>query len=199
MRFASACLLSAAFAALAVAVAAGVFTGLDQWSVLHLMPGAQFRNNEGGILEAVIPLWGTHWHNVWSIAANVVTLPASFVVALAIALRRSPPIAVMIVAGTAVEALCKETLTRPMLFDATHYTTGFDTSFPSGHALRTVLVAAVVARPLAAAWAVGSIALLQLAGWHTPTDIAGGLLLGLLGLLGARALRGRRLLRSAAR
>jgi hypothetical protein len=46
-----------------------------------------------------------------------------------------------------------------------------------------VIVAAAVAwawprgRRFAVAWAIVSIVLLQLAGWHTPTDIAGGVLL----------------------
>jgi hypothetical protein len=47
---------------------------------------------------------------------------------------------------------------------------------------------------LAIVWAIASLTLVLLAGWHTPTDIAGGLLLAALALLGARcagALRGR--------
>jgi membrane-associated phospholipid phosphatase len=196
MRSAFACL--SAYAALAALVAAGVFTGLDQWAVDHLMPGASFTNQESGLAAAVIPLWGTHWNNGWSIAANVVTVPASFLVALCLALWRSRAVAVAVVLGTAIEGLFKATLSRPALYDGLHHITGFDTSFPSGHSLRTVLVAALVARPLGIPWAVASIVLLQLAGWHTPTDIAGGLLLGALGLLGARRLRGRRLPRRAA-
>lgn len=198
MRSRSAFLVSAAFAALAAAVAAGVFTGLDQWSVDHLMPGGTFTSDESGLLEALVPLYGTHWGNAYSVAANVVTLPASFVIALAIVARRSRALAVVLVVGTAVETLCKEVLDRPALYSGAHHITGFDSSFPSGHTLRTVLVAAAVAQPWGAAWAVASIVLLQLAGWHTPTDIAGGLLLGLLGLLGARALRRGRLLRRRA-
>lgn len=198
MRFGFA-FLSAAFAALAVTVAAGGLTGLDQWAVDHLMPGATFNAEEAGLAEALIPLYGTHWGNAWSVAANIVTLPASFVVALAITAWRAPALAVAVVAGTAVEALFKEVLARPALYDGAQHVTGFDTSFPSGHTLRTVLVAAAVTQPFGAAWAVASIALLQLAGWHTPSDIAGGVLLGLLGLLGARALGGRRLARGAAR
>ena len=195
MRFAFGFLVSA-FALLAILVAVGAFTGLDQWSVDHLMPGATFNNEESSLADALVPLWGTHWEHGWSIAANVVTLPASFLVALGLALWRSRAIAAAVVAGTAVEGLFKATLSRPALYDGARHIAGFDTSFPSGHTLRTVLVAALVARPLGAAWAVASIALLQLAGWHTPTDIAGGLLLGLLGLLGARRLGGRRLARS---
>lgn len=197
MRSASV-LLSAAFAALAIAVAAGAFTGVDQWSVDHLMPGAHFTSQKSSLTDALIPLWGTHWSNAWSVAANVVTLPASFLVALALTLWRSRALAVFVVAGTVVEGVCKELLSRPALHDGALHIVGFDTSFPSGHTLRTILVAALVVRPLGVAWAIASIAMLQLAGWHTPTDIVGGALLGALGLLGARRLRGRRLLRGRA-
>ncbi|MES1248143.1 MAG: hypothetical protein ABUS54_10765, partial [Actinomycetota bacterium] len=102
MRFAFACL--SAFVLLAILVATGVCTGLDQWSVDHLMPGATFSNQESSLADALVPLWGTHWGNGWSIAANVVTLPASFLVALALTLWRSRRLAVAVVLGTAVEA-----------------------------------------------------------------------------------------------
>jgi membrane-associated phospholipid phosphatase len=198
VRSRSAFLVSAAYAALAILVAAGAFTWLDQWAVDHLMPGASFGSEESGLAEALIPLWGTHWGNAFSIAANVVTAPASFLVALAISAWRSRILAVLLVAGTAVETLCKEVLTRPELQHGAQHIPAFDSSFPSGHSLRTVIVAAAVAQPWGAVWAVASIVLLQLAGWHTPTDIVGGVLLGALALLGARALRGRRLLRRRA-
>lgn len=197
MRFAFAFLLSA-FVALCVLVAVGVLGGLDQWSVDHLMPGATFTNEESSLVDALVPLWGTHWSNGWSVAAAVVTLPASFFVALALTAWRAPALAVAVIAGTAVETILKHVLTRPSLHHGALHITGFDGSFPSGHTLRTVLVAALVAQPLGAAWAAASIVVLELDGWHTPTDIAGGLLLGLLGLLGARALRGRRLARGRA-
>jgi membrane-associated phospholipid phosphatase len=193
VRFRSA-FLSGSFAVLAIGVAAGWFTGIDQWAVDHLMPGATFTNEEAGLAEALIPLYGTHWDNAWSIVTNIVTVPASFLVALALCAWRSRALAIVVVVGTAVEALCKELLSRPALYDGAHQITGFDNSFPSGHSLRVVLVATLVAQPFGAAWAVASIALLLLGGWHTPSDIAGGIVLGLLGLLGARALRGRRLL-----
>jgi len=107
--------------------------------------------------------------------------------------------------GSAIELLCKHVLVRPALHDGSFHIAAFDSSFPSGHALRAVLVAFAIARswprvrPLAVAWVVASVVLLQLAGWHTPSDLAGGLLLGglavlsLLGLRAAGAFRARRL------
>jgi membrane-associated phospholipid phosphatase len=203
VRYASAYLLSALFAALAVLVAAGAFTGIDQWAVDHLMPGATFSTEDNGILGSIVPLYGAHWDNPWSAAADIVTLPAAFVISLVLVAWRSRAAALLLVAATAVETLCKHVLDRPALYDGAHHVTAFDSSFPSGHTLRTVILAGVFLSPLAAAWAVASIVLLQLAGWHTPSDIAGGIVLGLLALLGARraagALRARGLLRSRPR
>jgi membrane-associated phospholipid phosphatase len=200
VRFASACLLSGGFAALAVLVATGALNGLDQWGVDHLMPGGTFESEDSGLLGAVLPLYGTHWGNAWSVAANIVTLPAAFVISLALVAWRSRPLAAALVLGTAVETLCKGVLSRPELFHGAHHIAGFDSSFPSGHTLRTVILAGAFARPWWAAWAVASIVLLQLGGWHTPSDIAGGIVLGGLALLGARgaarALRARGLLGS---
>jgi membrane-associated phospholipid phosphatase len=201
MRFAFACL--SAFAALAIAVAAGAFTGLDQWAVEHLMPGGRFTGGEPSLLDALVPLAGTRWSSTWSVLVNVVAAPASFLVALAIVAWRSRVLAALLVAAVAVETLCKELLTRPDLHHSGRHVVAFDDSFPSGHALRAVLVAGALASPWAAAWAVSAVALLELAGWHTPTDIVGGLLLGASALLvrgrAARALRGRRLARGRAR
>jgi membrane-associated phospholipid phosphatase len=186
--------LGAAFAALAVLVAAGAFTGLDQWAVDHLMPGGAFSAHEPSLVDALVPLKTTHWHDPWSVAVNVLTLPASFVIALALVAWRSRLLAALLLAAVAVETLCKHVLDRPPLQHGGLHVVGFDDSFPSGHALRAVIVAGAFLSPLAALWALASIVLLELAGWHTPTDIAGGIALGLLALLCARALRGRRLL-----
>ena len=82
MRFAFACL--SCFAALAIAVALGAFTGLDQWAVAHVMPGRRFTGGEPSLLDALIPLAGTHWSSAWSVLVNVVTLPASLLVAPAV-------------------------------------------------------------------------------------------------------------------
>ena len=200
MRFAYAFL--SAFAALAVAVAAGAFTGLDQWGVEHVMPGGHFTGRAPSLLDSLVPLAGTRWSSAWSVLANVVTLPASFLVALAIVAWRSRVLAALLVAAVAVETLCKELLARPELHHGSQHVVAFDDSFPSGHALRAVIVAGAIASPWATAWVVSAIVLLQLAGWHTPTDIAGGLLLGASALLArggaARALGRRRLARRRA-
>lgn len=191
----SAALLSCAFAALAVLVTVGAFTRVDQWAVDHLMPGASFHHPQGGLLDGLVPLLHSRWDSPYAVAANIVTLPAVFLFALAIAFASSRMLAIALVAAVAVEVLCKELLTRPPLHNGSFAT--FDSSFPSGHALRTVIVAGAIASAwpragrFAAAWAIGSIVLLLLAGWHTPTDLAGGVLLGGLALLGARLARTR--------
>ena len=188
-------LLSCAFAALAALVAVGALTRADQWAVEHLMPGESVHHVQGGVLDGLVPLLHSRWDSPYAVAANIVTLPASFLLALAIAFACSRAFGIALVAAVAVEVLCKELLVRPALHDGSFHIASFDSSFPSGHALRTVIVAAAIAssrphagRP-AAVWAIASIALLLLAGWHTPTDLAGGVLLGWLALLGARRLR----------
>ena len=194
----SAAVLAAAYATLAVLVAAGALTRVDQWGVDHLMPGAHFHAARHGLAAGIVPLLGAHWHGGLAIAANIVTLPASFAISLALVAWRSRLLAAALLAAVAVEVVCKELLTRPALYDGSFHIGTFDSSFPSGHTLRTVIVAAAlwpVLRLWAAAWAVASVVLLQLAGWHTPTDVAGGLVLALLALLcagGAGALGRRR-------
>jgi hypothetical protein len=192
-------LLAGAFAALAVLVAAGAFTHLDQWSVDHLMPGGDFHHGKEPLSDGLVPLRDAAWGNGWRIAADIITLPASFLIALVIVVACSRPLAVALLAAVAVEVLCKEFLTRPALYDGAFHITGFDNSFPSGHALRALLVAAAVStrwprtRVFVAAWAAATISLLLLAGWHVPTDLAGAIVLALLGAGSARALRRRRL------
>jgi membrane-associated phospholipid phosphatase len=191
-------LLAAAFAALAVLVAAGSLTWIDQWAVDHLMPGAHYRKTTQTFVESVVPLLRASWHPLLHGIANVVTLPASVLPSLLIAgagwlvlRRRGRRRAAVVwaaawVAGTAIEVLTKETLTRPALYAHGMHLVGFDASFPSGHTIRIVLVAATVAvvwpatRLWVAAWAACAIVLTELAGFHTPSDIAGGLVLAAL-------------------
>ena len=188
-------LLAGGFAALASLVAAGTLTSADQWAVDHLMPGASFHHAKESLLDGLVPLYHSRWNSVWAVTVNLVTLPASFLVALAIVAACSRALAAALLAAVVVEGVCKEVLTRPPLHHGSLHIAPFDSSFPSGHALRTVLVAAGVAwtwprvRTVAVAWAIATIPVLLLAGWHTPTDLAGGLILAWLALLGARSAR----------
>jgi membrane-associated phospholipid phosphatase len=198
----SSALLAAVFAALAGLIAAGSFSGLDQWAVDHAMPGASFSRVSTSLLTDVIPLYHVRWASPWSVATNLVTLPASFLLSLIIVAALSRRLGLALLACVAVEVICKETLTRPALHDGALHIGPFDSSFPSGHALRTVLIAVAVANAwprlafAATAWATGSVVLLLLGGWHTPSDLVGGVVLGLLGATAAGALRRRRLARA---
>jgi membrane-associated phospholipid phosphatase len=198
----SAAVLAATYAALAVLFALDAFRSIDQWAVDRLMPGAEFTGKEPSLLDSLVPLLHAGWGSGWDVAANVVTFPAGFVVSLVLAALLSRRLALVLLAAVAVEAICKRTLEGPALYDGRLHIAAFDSSFPSGHTLRAVILAGAVAvlfprvRALAVAWSVAAIALLVVAGWHTPSDLAGGVVLGLLALLGARAagaLRARRL------
>jgi membrane-associated phospholipid phosphatase len=190
--------LAAAYAALAVLVAAGALNGLDQWAVDHLMPGLGQAGRKPSLAEAAVPLLQAGWSTALAAVANVVTLPAQALVASTLAAvcclalwrrgRRRAGIAwgVAWIAGNAVEVLCKSTLARPLLHAHGHALVAFQSSYPSGHTLRSVLLAAAVAtvwpfaRRWTAAWAAASLVLLEVAGFHVPSDIVGGLLLALL-------------------
>ena len=181
-----------AFAALAVLVAAGAFTSFDQWAIDHAMRAAGFTPGKPTLTGALIPLWHERWHSAGTAAADVFTLPAYALPAAAIVVvaclrlrgRRAVLLAAAFAIGNAVEVLTKALLTRPALHWHALHLAGFDNSYPSGHALRAVFVAAAVAwawpraRRVAALWAVGTLVALEAAGLHVPTDIAGGLLLG---------------------
>lgn len=188
---ASAAAAFAAFAALAVLVAHGTLTRLDQWSVDHLMPGAAF-SGKPTLADAVVPLLGARWHPALHAVSEIVTLPASFTPALALVAaactrvrgRAAVALGAAFVAGNVIEIVVKSSLTRPPLHAHGVSLAGFASSYPSGHTIRTILVALAIAWAWprltwwALAWATGSVVLLLLGGHHVPSDIAGGLLAG---------------------
>jgi membrane-associated phospholipid phosphatase len=200
--------LAAAYAALAVAVATGALNGVDQWAIDHVMPGVGISSAEPTLVEAAVPLLHAGWGTWLHVVANVVTLPAQGLVSLAIllVLRDLRRLAAWL-GVDAVELLCKQVIVRPPLYHDGVHLVAFDSSFPSGHTLRSLVVAAAVAaawpraRWAVAAWAASSLLLLELAGHHVPSDIAGGVVLAgfVLGALAplprgggaARALRAR--------
>lgn len=191
---------AALFAALAGLVAAGAASGFDQWACDHLMPFAAAPGPPPAFLESLVPLYHASWQPAGVALAQVVTLPGQVVVSFLLVLAgawklREPRWLVLWIAAVGVEMLCKHLITRPALYRGGVHVTGFDSSWPSGHALRCILVAVVLAtawprlRGPLAAWLAAAVVLLELAGFHTPTDLAGGLLLGLLGWGAARAAR----------
>ena len=202
--------MAALFALLAVLVAAGVFTGLDQLAVDRLMPGLDHSpvSQEGGLLagrsfgEALVPRFREPVDA--SVGASLATylvvlvgatLPATLIVggALLVLARRgrgalAGPLAAAYVVAVAVEVLAKSTLVRPELYRSGQggvlvHVRPFDSSFPSGHALRAALIAICVAaawprlRVILGAWALAVPALLVTGGWHTPTDVVAGTVL----------------------
>ena len=196
--------LAAAYAALAVLVVGGTVTGIDQWSVDHLMPGLSSDSVKPTLLEAVVPLLHAHWGTALGVIGNVVTLPAQVAISTALAgaccvvlLRRGRRRAAVAwaavwLAGNVIEVCFKAVLERPLLESHGHPLYAFASSYPSGHTLRSVLLAALIGaawpgvRVWAALWAGASLALLELDGFHVPSDIAGGALLALLGVAVAR-------------
>jgi membrane-associated phospholipid phosphatase len=187
---ASALAFAAGFAVLAALVAGGELNSVDQWAVDRAMPGADF-TGKPTFADAVIPLWGVHWHGVLHVVSELVTLPASFTAAtllvaaagLAVRGRAAVVFGLAFAAGNAIEVVVKGTLRRPALHAHGEHLSGFDASYPSGHTMRTVLLAVAVAWAwprltfVAGAWVVSSLVLIELGGQHVPSDIAGGLLL----------------------
>jgi len=167
--------------------------------------------------ESLVPLLHAPFHPLGVGVTQIVSLPGQVVISLLLVLIAARKLwtvgrveaavwwTVAWVAAVAVEVVFRHTLTRePLHRDGVHLV-GFDSSWPSGHALRCALVAGALAAawprlrlPLAA-WLAAVVGLLELAGFHTPTDLAGGLLLATAAAAVAVALEGSGLLRRGAR
>src|SRR3954470_15983088 len=192
-----------AFAALAVLVAhGGAVHRIDAWAVHHAMPGLDPSSRAPSVGGSLIPLRHASVDDRSSrirLVTNLWTFPASagvsallFAGGALLLLRRGRRTAAVFwagawVAGNLIEVLCKDTIERPPLFALVHgvpvHLAGFDSSYPSGHTLRSLLLAGLVAalwpraRRPAFAWAAVALPLLLVAGFHTPSDIVGGALL----------------------
>ncbi len=199
---------AAAFAALAVLVAHGSLTRLDQWAIDHAMADVHRAGTRPSLGDGLVPFLGAHWDSWLDVVANIVTAPASLLFSLLIVgaacvrlRRRGRPgaaaaWAAVFAAGNLVEWLCKSVLERPALYRHGLHLSAFDSSYPSGHTIRSVLIVAALAaawpasRLWAAAWATAAIVLLEVDALHTPSDIAGGLLLTVLLISAAQAAKG---------
>src|SRR5262245_50261328 len=154
--------LALAFVALAALVAGGQLGALDRYAVLHWMRGL----DPSEATDTVPPVTGLFLPfrlgtPAWEQALDVVTYPASVLVSLVILglgcwalLRRGARAAALVwaaawIVANAIEVLLKVGLTKPALYasedGAVHHLRAFDHSFPSGHALRAVLAAGLIA------------------------------------------------------
>jgi membrane-associated phospholipid phosphatase len=170
-------------------------TGVDQWAAEHAMPLAGRPSAPPTSLESIVPLLHAPFHPAGVAIAEIVTLPGQVVISLLLVLTAARCLcmrgrveaamcwtAAWFVA-VAVELVFRHTLTRQPLYRHGVHLVGFDSSWPSGHALRCALVAGALAaawprlRVVLAIWLVAVVVLLELAGFHTLTDVVGGLLL----------------------
>jgi membrane-associated phospholipid phosphatase len=159
------------------------------------MPFAGAPSGPPTTLESIVPLLHAPFHPLGAGVAAIVTLPGQVLISFLLVVgaawllwtRGRVEAAVCWttawLVAVAVEVVLRHTLTREPLYRHGVHLVGFDASWPSGHALRCALVAGAVAtisprlRIALAIWLVAVVVLLELAGFHTPTDLAGGLLL----------------------
>ncbi len=200
-----------ALGVLTALVLGGVLNGLDEWGLDHVMPALDPTARGNGLVSSSglwrpFPLGVVWWQKVLDIYNYPGSVVASLVlvaVACAVLVRRGQRWPAFVwagawFAGDAIELVGKHVLTRPAL----HWTNGlvrvhvvpFDNSYPSGHTVRSVVVAALVvyvwrhASVPAAVWLALVPLSLVVAAAHTISDVIGGLLLGALLVLLAHAM-----------
>ena len=188
-------------AALSALVAAGALTRIDQFAVDHLMPWLQPSSRAADLLVGLyrpFALGSANWTKVLDVWTYPCSVLISGLVVLYAAVRLWRPYGPLValapaaawVVGNGLEVLGKHTITRPALDRQVGpvrvHIVAFDDSFPSGHMIRGVLVAFTIAllwpraTRAAAVWVLLVAVALVVAGDHTPTDVAGGILTGLI-------------------
>src|SRR3954452_13097955 len=183
----------AAFVAVAALVAHGVFHRFDQYAVFHWMrwlaPGHH------AVLSVRGPLFPRVVHgSPLGTAVDLLTYPASVVpsaliVALAARMlgrERGLQLVCLWLAVNGVEVVFKVLVEPPPLYriyaGAPVHIPGFDHSLPSGHTLRSLVVATALvwawwrSAPIAFLWAAAMPFALVLLGDHTPMDVIAGVL-----------------------
>jgi membrane-associated phospholipid phosphatase len=193
--------LAVVFVVLAMLVAAGHLHWLDRYAVEHWMPGLE----PGDADETVPPFTGifmpfgldSEW---WQKVLDVVMYPASalvsftvFAVGSLVLWRRGAKVAAVAWGATwfvanAIEVAVKVGIEKPGLYltegGVRHQLDAFDHAFPSGHAMRSVMVAAIVVYVwsrlgwIAGVWVAVSAVCLVVSSWHVPSDVVGGLVFG---------------------
>jgi membrane-associated phospholipid phosphatase len=197
-------------AALAVLVATGHAATFDQWSARTLMPYQDRPLTEPSLWDqlmsplAAVTRTGNDLPSRLLFASTLPAAPLATGVAAAIGIfalvtrgqpRRALIWTLALVSCAVAEAGIKALVERPLIhkYDAVRQASvtkdSFNHSFPSGHTVRGLLLAFLFAelvpalRPFLAAWLVVMSASLVLTSMHTPTDVAGGVLLALVALV----------------
>jgi membrane-associated phospholipid phosphatase len=199
--------LVAAFAVLSWLVVAGACTRLDQYGIDHWMAHVGTGPTHNSLWLAFRPYPGGG--NASQLAFNIWTFPASVLVSGAVLAvccvvldrrgqrRAAGAWVVAWLVANGVEVAGKWLLRRPDLSASVNGVrlriTGFETSFPSGHTARALVVAFLLAAIwprvawAAGLWAAGACVLLVVSGDHTPSDVIGGALAALLVVTWARS------------
>jgi membrane-associated phospholipid phosphatase len=199
--------LVAGFGALAGLVVAGTLNGLDGYALAHWMPGFRPSSSSGLDLRGLwrpftlSDNWWTKLLGLWTYPASVLVSGLVFAAAFVALRRRGAERAALVwagawIAGNALEVVGKELLDRPRLHWHGAAIESFQGSFPSGHTIRSILVAALLLwffgrRAWAAVlWAALVLPSLVVIEAHTPSDVLGGMCVGLaLALVAREAVR----------
>jgi membrane-associated phospholipid phosphatase len=201
--------LAVALVVVTIAVALGAFSRLDQYSLDHLMPWLVPRStsddNGFGGLWLPFRAHGTVGLKLLELFTYPCSVLVSGLVVLTAAIVFRPrlgsvaalaPAAAWVV-GNAIEVLLKHTIVKPAVFGSAgavriHVST-FDTSYASGHMMRGLIVAWTLtllwrrASPWVWIWAALIGPVLVLVSAHTPSDVVGGALVGVLVIVPANA------------
>jgi len=183
-----------AFLALAGLVWVGALSGLDNHAIHHWMPWArppgkhQLVSLRSAFLPETRSTLGGTLVGLWAYPASPF-LSLVIVLVCARFLERRAALAVLALwlVANAVEVAGKLTVTRPSIDVA-----NLRDSFPSGHTVRALVIAAALAwtwrraGPVALAWALTVPFALVALGDHVPTDVIGGVLLASCLILATR-------------
>lgn len=179
-------------AAIVALVWSGAVSSIDRLAVAHLMPWLE-PHGRSAVTFASLALPRAHGP-VGVVLLGLWAYPAAFVPSLLIVLlcaRRLEPgrgvtLIALWLAGNLAELVGKLTITRPALYKEHVHVAAFDSSLPSGHTIRSLVVAGAVtlAAPrigrAAFVWACGVLVALVVGGAHTPTDVVAGVLAGVV-------------------
>ena len=221
---ATAVIAAVGLAALGVLVATGHAATFDQWSADSLMPYQDRPLSQPGLWDqlmsplAAVTRSGNDLPSRLLFASTLPAAPLAASVAAALGIlalaargqqRRALVWTLTLVSCAVAEAGIKALVERPLIhkYDVVRQTTvtkdSFNHSFPSGHTVRGLLLAFLIAelvpalRPVLAAWLLVMSAGLVLTSMHTPTDVAGGTLLAVFALVMLNRERARCRLRPA--